>query len=214
MRLLATAFALVLLGAPVWAQRDFLTSDEADQLRLAQEPDERLRLYVLFARQRVDMLEQFFEKKQTGRSGMIHQTLEQYTAIIDAMDTVIDDMLRKNKEVKTLETVSKAEKEMLAKLEKLAGDESPDAERWKFALEQAIDTTRDSAELAELDLKERKHNVEVKAADQKKQQQEMMTPERKAEMEKEAAKTEQAAKDAPKPKKQPTLLRKGETVKK
>lgn len=201
-------------AVPAFAQRDFLTSDEADQLRMAQEPDDRLRLYVLFARQRVDMLEQFFAKKQTGRSGMIHQTLEQYTKIIDALDTVIDDMLRKNKEIKTLESVSKAEKEMLAKLEKLAEDESPDAERWKFALEQAIDTTRDSAELAELDLKERKHNVEVKAAEQQKQQREMMTPERKAEIAKEEAKAQEASKEGTKAKKQPTLLRKGETVKK
>lgn len=214
MRFLALILILLAPAVPAAAQRDFLTSDEADQLRLAQEPDERLRLYVLFARQRVDMLEQFFAKKETGRSGMIHQTLEQYSSIIDALDTVIDDMLRKNKEVKSLESVSKAELEMLAKLEKFQADDSPDSERWKFALEQAIDTTRDSAELAELDLKERKHGVETKAADQKKKQQEMMTPERKADMEKEAAKAEQAAKDAPKPKKQPTLLKKGETIKK
>ncbi len=42
----------------------------------------------------------------------------------------------------------------------------------------------------------------------------MMTPQRRAEMEKEAAKTEQAAKDSGKAKKQPSLLRKGETIKK
>jgi hypothetical protein len=214
MKQLALPLLLFSLAWPATAQRDFLTSDEADQLRLAQEPDERLRLYVLFARQRVDMLDQFFAKKQTGRSGMIHQTLEQYTSIIDAIDTVIDDMLRKNKEIKTLETVSRAEKDMLGKLEKFAEDESPDSERWKFALEQAIETTRDSAELAELDLKERKHNVEVKASDERKRNQEMMTPQRRAEMEKEAAKTEQAAKDSGKAKKQPSLLRKGETIKK
>lgn len=201
----------ILLAAPLAAQRDFLTADEADQLRLAQEPDARLKLYVEFARQRIDLLDQLFAKQQTGRSGMIHQNLEQYTEIIDALDTVIDDLLRKNKEIQTLDFVAKAQREMLAKLEKFAETDAPDAERWKFALEQAIDTTRDSAELSELDLKERKHGVEVKAADEKKQQREMMTPERKEEIAKEEKK---AADDATKKKKQPTLLRKGETIKK
>ncbi len=199
---------LCCLTIPAAAQRDFLTSDEADQLRLAQDPESRLKLYVQFARLRVDLLEQLTAKADPGRSGMVHQTLEQYSRIIDALDTVIDDMLRKNREIKSLDSVTKAEREMLEKLKKISAMEAPDADRWRFALEQAIETTEDSVELSELDLKERKHNVEVKAADQMKQQREMMTPERKEEVAEREQKKEEAAK------KRPSLLRKGETVKK
>ena len=73
---------LLLLAAPAAAQKDFLTGDEIEQLREAQEPDVRLPLYVTFARQRVDMLAQLFTSKKTGRSGVIHDTLEQYGQII------------------------------------------------------------------------------------------------------------------------------------
>lgn len=209
MRTLAIWLVLCAFPCALPAQRDFLTSDEADQLRLAQEPDARLKLYVHFARQRVDLLEQLFAKSQTGRSGMIHQTLEQYVEIIDALDTVIDDMLRKNREIKTLDFVTKAQREMLAKLESFSAVEAPDASRFAFVLDQAIETTRDSADMSEQDLKDRKHEVEVRASEAQKQQREMMTPERREEIQKAEQKKEETKK-----KKQPTLLRKGETIKK
>lgn len=206
----ASLFAVVLialLAVPgVRAQRDFLTADEVDQLRITQEPDPRLRLYLKFAQQRVDLLEQLFSRPATGRSGMIHTTLGQLTQIIEAVDTVIDDTLRKGRELESIEFVAKENRKLLEKLNKFLDQEPPDLDRYQFAMENAIDTLEDSAEMAEEDLRMRRRSVAEREADDRKRREAMSTPERV----KEAAETRE--KEAEQQKKRPTLLRKGETL--
>ena len=90
--------AIVLCAASlVWAQdRDFLTSNEVDQVREAQDPNDRLLLYVRFARQRMDLIEQYLSNDKPGRSIFVHNGLEDYSHIIEAIDTVADDALRRH----------------------------------------------------------------------------------------------------------------------
>jgi hypothetical protein len=194
--------------APVFAQRDFLTADEVDQLREAQAPDERLNLYVVFARQRVDLVGQLFEKEKTGRSLLIHDTLDQYTKIIEAIDTVVDDSLARKRPVTVLPHVAKMERELLAKLEKFAKLQTADADRYRFSLDQAIDTTKDSADTSEVDLTERTREVEANEKRIEKEREAMSAPEKKDE--KQAAASDEKKPAAPK--KKATLLKKGETL--
>ncbi len=208
-----TVLGLMILMAgtlPLAAQKDFLTNDEADQLREAQEPDARLKLFLRFARQRIDLLDQLFAKPKTGRSGMIHDTLEQFTQIMEAIDNNIDDAIRRQRPMTVLSSVAKEQREMLAKLEKFSAIDAPDKNRYQFALEQAIDSTRDSADLSEEDLKTRTHNVEVREADIKKQREAMMTPEQKEESEKGKAKVEAEKQGVAPGKKKPSLYKPGE----
>jgi hypothetical protein len=203
------AVLLTVSGALCFAQatRDFLTADEVDQVRLAQEPPERLKLYIHFAEQRMDLLKQLLAKEKAGRTALIHDTLDDYTKIIEAIDTVVDDALERKQPVgEGVAAVAKAEKEMLAVLKNVASNKPKDAARFEFALNQAIETTQDSLELSEQDLKSRGAAVEAKEAREKKEREAMMRPE-----EVEQKRTDEK-KEAQEKKKAPTLRRKGEVA--
>jgi hypothetical protein len=155
--------AFLLTAAAFAQQHDFLTADEIDQVRDAQEPNARLILYVQFARQRMSLLNQLLSKEKPGRSALIHDTLEQYTQIIEAIDTVADDGLkRKVKLDEGMKLVAAAEKDMLETLQKIEDSEPKDLGRFEFVLKTAIDTTSDSKELSEEDLNTRANAVAEK----------------------------------------------------
>lgn len=199
----------LLLAAPLAAQRDFLTADEADQIREVQEPSDRLKLYAKFARQRVRLAEQLWSQEKPGRSLLIHDALEDYTSIIDAIDAVVEDGLRRKADLKSgLESITEMQTEVLAVLRKIEESEPKDLSRYEFVLQQAIETTDDSLQLARQDLGQRAASVEEREAREKKAREALMgTRElevRRAE-EKKAAETERKRKP-------PTLRRKGEVV--
>ncbi len=150
-------------------ERDFLTPDEVDQVRDAQEPNARLKLYILFARQRLALLQQFLSKEKPGRSALIHDTIEQYTHIIEAIDTVADDALVRKLPLDIgMKEVATAEGEMLATLQKIEDTAPKDLSRYEFVLKNAIDTTSDSKELSEEDLHTRAGEL---ATEEKKEKQ-------------------------------------------
>ncbi|MCX6590599.1 MAG: hypothetical protein NTZ56_03655 [Acidobacteria bacterium] len=205
-------------------QKDFLTSDEADQIRLAQEPNTRLRVYLHFAQQRVDLIEQALKKEKAGRAGLIHEYLEEYTKIVEAIDIVADDATKRKVVIdEGIAIVLKEEKAMLAKLRAIADAPPKDIGRYQFALTQALETTEDSLDMAKQDVEARRTTV-AEAEQRRKAERESLTKaaegaEGKAVAKTDADKSEQRATDASSPnaeqkatgRKPPTLRRKGET---
>lgn len=202
-------FALIwtiLMLVPCYAQeRDFLTADEADQVREAQDPNERMKLYIHFAKQRLDLLQQLVNKEKAGRSALIHDTLEDYTRIIEAIDTVADDALKRKVPIDVgIGFVASSEKELLESLNKVEAMQLKDRARYDFALKSAIETTQDSADLSTQDLSTRQSEVVAKAAKEKKDREALM-PVKEVEQKKTAEKKETENKRPA-----PTLRRKGE----
>jgi len=208
MRYLIFTLTAALLALPLAAQqRDFLTSDETDQLREVQEPNARLALYSKWALLRLDEIEQLIASNRAGRAAFIHDLLEDYGHIIEAMDSVADDALRRKISIDTgVTALTGSEKDMVTRLEKIRDAKPKDLARYEFALSDAIDTTQDSLELNQADMPGRAASVAAKEAKERQERLATMTPAEAADRKAEDKKA------APPKKKAPTLLRPGEKL--
>ncbi len=199
------AAATCLLSAQ--EDRDFLSPNEVQQVREAQDPNDRLVLYVHFAKQRMDLLQQYIAKEKPGRSIFIHNALEDYSRIIEAIDSVSDDALRHNRPIdKGTLAVLEAEKDFIAQLSKIQDSQPKDLDRYSFVLQTAIDTTSDSRDLGVQD--SQKRSAELAAGDEKeKKQREALMPSKEVAARKKNA---EAQSDETQQKKVPSLYRPGE----
>jgi peptidoglycan hydrolase CwlO-like protein len=156
-------------------------------------------------------------KDKSGRATMIHDALDDYAKILDAVDTVTDQALGRKYEVQTgLNTLAHEERGMLQVLKQIRDSKPKDLDRYDFVLKTAIDSTNDSLDLAEQDLAKRTKDVEAREDREKKAAREAMTPAERADQkagdQEKAAEAAKTAEQKPAQKKPPTLLRPGEKV--
>lgn len=205
MKLVLLLCAIGLTSQAMAQNRDFLTPNEVEQVREAQQPNERLALYIHFAKQRMDLLNQYLASGKPGRSLFIHNTIEDYSHIIEAIDAVSDDALLHKKSIdKGLVGVLSAEKGFLVQLQKIEDSQPKDLDLYKFVLDDALQTTSDSRDMALENSGKRASELEAADEKEKKEREAMMPAAEAAERKKSdnAQQTEQ--------KKIPSLYRPGE----
>jgi hypothetical protein len=204
--------AILAGGIPAFAQRDFLTGDEVEKVREAQEPNERLKLYVLLARQRLDQLQRLLEKEKKGRSLGARELLEDYADIIDALDTVLDDALKRGADLTPgTSAVRDAENLFLTQLQKIRDRAPADLDSYNVALTEALAATSDSLDLLRLDSGRRAMKLSERDDKIKEEAEKVLAAEDPKSKSADQASAGDAKPDDGKPKrKPPTLYRPGE----
>jgi uncharacterized coiled-coil DUF342 family protein len=145
---------LLLLVSPVGSQRqrDPLNPQEIDQLRdTATEPEQRLKLYVKFARARLATLEQArSDPKVADRGQETHDRLQDFLALYDELNDNIDMYADRKADLrKPLKEIIEADTEFQARLRALkdaAGASRDDIKKYEFILANTLDTLDTSAE--------------------------------------------------------------------
>ncbi len=147
----------LLLAAPMAAQdrpgHDPLTAVEVDQLRdTAIQPNQRLKLYVRFARARMTSLEQIVaDPKAKDKPHQMHDLLQDFATLTDEIADNVDMYHNQHWDIrKSLKLVIEGDSEFQLKLRKLAlSAEDPkaeaEAEPYKFALHDAIESLNNNA---------------------------------------------------------------------
>jgi TolA-binding protein len=152
----ATVWILLLfLSAPVWAQRrhDPLTDAEVDQLReFAQEPENRMKLYIKFTKARMEMIEHMrTDPKLMGEKGEEMRTvLEDLANLVDETDDNLDQFNGRSQDLrKPLKLIIEMDSDFQVKLAELKRTSTQQQLRgYGFALETALDSVNESADSA------------------------------------------------------------------
>ncbi len=142
----ALVVSAVLLGFPIpgHAQDDFLTRGEVEEVRDAQEAGKRIELYLEIAQRRLDAVKTGIASTKAGAGRAIQKSLEEYTSILEAIETTVDDGREKRSlREKNLEEAEELEVEFLTYLQTIDSETSPWYEDYHFTLEEAIAVTEE-----------------------------------------------------------------------
>jgi hypothetical protein len=154
----AWASAILLFGAlamvtPALAQRpdkDYLSDIEADKIRDAETPNERVKLFLLFAEDRLKKFQYELEHPSPNKhSEMLNYLMNSYGGCVDDAADLIQVSLSKQENIRQgIDLMATKAKEFLVILQKYAS-EGPQLEIYKENLDDAIEGTQDALNEAE-----------------------------------------------------------------
>jgi hypothetical protein len=139
-----------LVRGAVPQQKDYLTALEADKIRDAETVNQRIKLFLSFADDRLKKFQYELEHPSTNRHGdMLNSLLNAYVGCVDDAADLIQLGIEKQENIRQgIDLMSSRTKEFLAVLEKLSTD-GADLELYKDNLDDAIEGTRDAMNDAE-----------------------------------------------------------------
>lgn len=143
------ALSPLILAPAATAQRqrpDYLSDGEADQIRDADTPSQRIKLYVSFAEDRLKKFDYELNRKvpEARRSEVLNSLLNGYSGCVDDGSDQIDLAKEKQEDIhdalKLMETKYKAFLDQLETYDK----GGPEIDTYRDTLEDAIDGTKDA----------------------------------------------------------------------
>jgi len=158
---MAWGVLVVLLAAggadALWAQKkDYLSEVEADKIRDAGTPSERIKLFVTFAAERLRKFQYELERPsaERRRGELLNSLLNSYTGCLDDAIELVQLGVEKQSDIrKGLEEIQKKAPEFLKYLQGLA-ENGPEREKYQSNLEDAIEATQDAIKDTEKAVKE------------------------------------------------------------
>jgi len=144
------AVVFLLVSGRADKRRDPLNQNEIDQLRdAAQDPEQRLKLFVTFARSRLTVMEQVrSDPKATDRAQRTHDELQDFLDIYDELNDNLDTFVERKADLrKPLKLVIQADAEFQARLravKSVSDSRSPEASQYEFLLNTALGTVDSS----------------------------------------------------------------------
>jgi uncharacterized protein YukE len=149
----ALVAAAQLVGAPTCRaqKKDYLGELEADKIRDAETSTLRVKLYLSFAADRVKKIQYELERPSRDRqwNERINSLFNSYAGCLDDAADTLDGALDKLEDIRpAIKEMETRIKEFQVFLDKLA-EGHPDLPKFKDALDDAIEATKDAAKTAE-----------------------------------------------------------------
>jgi hypothetical protein len=150
---LLLAACLLAASAPAFAQRpekDYLSELESDKIRDAETSNERIRLFLTFAEDRLKKFQYELEHHSPNKhTEMLNYLMNSYIGCVDDAADLIQLGLEKQDNIRQgIDLMATKAKEFLVILQKLDA-EGPEKEIYKENLQDAIEGTQDALNDAE-----------------------------------------------------------------
>lgn len=149
-RIVGALFCLMLLAAAntiaQQQQKDYLSALEADKIRDAETTNDRVKLFLMFADDRLKKFQYELEHPSgTQHVDMLNSLLNAYGGCVDDAADLIQLGMEKQENIRAaIDLMSSQSKSFLAVLEKLSAAGGTDLEAYKSNLDDAIEGTRDA----------------------------------------------------------------------